>query len=223
MAALWSCWPAAAQPGAGVKDLAQGRFLVASRELMDPNFGQTVVLLIRYGEEGAAGLVVNRRTKIPLSRVFEDLKGGKRPSDPAYLGGPVGITGVLGLLRSPDKPKEADLVVGDVSVTSSKALLEKKVSAGEPSSAFRVYLGYAGWGKGQLEREVRIGAWHIFRGGAELVFDDNPGSLWQRMIQRAETRIARVERRRRSKGRFGPGISGAAGAAMERGASGVGE
>src|ERR1700739_3317820 len=57
--------------------LATGKLLVASRDLADPNFAQTVVLLVRYDADGAVGLVLNRRTDVPLSRVFEGLKAAK--------------------------------------------------------------------------------------------------------------------------------------------------
>src|SRR5271169_842321 len=77
---------------------AAGKFLVASRDLGDPNFSKTVILLLRYDEEqGAMGLVINRRTDLPLSRVFQELKAAQDRADEAYLGGPVEPEGVLAL------------------------------------------------------------------------------------------------------------------------------
>src|ERR1700733_10684002 len=71
------------------QDLGVGKLLVASRSLGDPDFAETVVLLVHYDEKGALGLILNRRTHIPLSRVL-DLEAAKDRSDPVYLGGPVG-------------------------------------------------------------------------------------------------------------------------------------
>ena len=72
----FACAPAFCQ----TDDLAVGRLLVASRDLGDPNFAKTVILLVHYDEDqGAVGLVVNKRTDVPISRVFHDLKEAKRP------------------------------------------------------------------------------------------------------------------------------------------------
>jgi putative AlgH/UPF0301 family transcriptional regulator len=90
--------------GAQDSEPAAGKFLVASRDLGDPNFSKTVILLLRYDEkQGAMGLVVNRRTDLPLSRVFQELKAAQNRTDEAYLGGPVEPEGVLALIKSPEK------------------------------------------------------------------------------------------------------------------------
>src|SRR5262245_30650641 len=94
-----------AQRGGIVRDLAAGKFLIAKRDLTDPNFAETVVLLIRYDEKGAMGLIVNRPTKVPLSKVFADIPAAKGRKDPVYLGGPVGLEGALGLLRASKQPE----------------------------------------------------------------------------------------------------------------------
>lgn len=179
---------AAAQTDARLKQLAAGKFLVSRRELPDPNFAGAVVLLVRYDEEGTMGLILNRRTEAPISRALEELKEAKGRSDPVYVGGPVQRTAVLGLLRSNGKPPESRHVFADVYLVSTKALLEK--SLGTASNAFRVYLGFAGWAPGQLEYEVELDTWHIFRGDAGMVFDPDPDSLWSRLIRRTELRIA---------------------------------
>jgi len=174
-------------------DLAGGRFLVASRELGDPNFAETVVLLVRYGEQdGAMGLIVNRRTDLPVSRVFRDLKEAKGNTDLVYMGGPVEPGVVLALLRSTSPPEEAQLVFGGVYLVSSKALLEKTLAAKAESSKFHVYLGYAGWGPGQLEHEVELGGWQVMPAAAAEVFHSDPESVWPRLIKRTEQRIARA-------------------------------
>ena len=182
-----------ALPGAAQQtDLAAGQFLVASRDLSDPNFAQTVILLVRYDDqEGAMGLVINRRTDLPLSRVFENLKNAKDRTDCAYMGGPVEPGDVLALLRTSDAPDDAPRVFSSVYLIPSKDLLEKTLTRKPDTSVFHVYLGYAGWGPGQLEHEVSLGAWHILPPDAGTVFDADPDSVWPRLIRRTEMQIAR--------------------------------
>ncbi len=173
------------------QELAAGRFLVSSRSLGDPNFAETVILLVRYSEDdGTVGLIVNRQTDIPLSRVFRDIKGAKDRKDPVYMGGPVEPGSVLALLKSASKPEEATHLFADVYLISSRALLEKSLSGGAEANAFRVYLGYAGWGAGQLEHEMQVGAWHVLPADAATVFDPDPDAVWARMIRKMELRIA---------------------------------
>jgi len=174
-------------------DLAPGKFLVASRELGDPNFVESVVLLISYEEKkGAMGLIVNRRTEVPLSRVFEDLKSAKGRSDQIYLGGPVELTTVMALVKTTAKPADAQSVFGDVYLIASKTSLEKALADRTDPAAFHVFVGYAGWGPGQLEREVDLGAWNIMNAEAPLVFHPDPESVWPRLIRRTESQIARL-------------------------------
>ena len=194
---LWLAVAAAlpAQSRGPVEDLAPGRFLVAHRNLGDPNFARTVVLLATFGEEGAMGLIVNRQTKLPLSKVLGDLKAAKDRTDRVYFGGPVSITGVLALARSRPRPEDARHVFADVHLISSKPLLEKTLAAGAQAGALRVYLGYSGWAPGQLEAEVELGSWYIFRADAGMVFDPEPDTVWSRLMGRTEVRIALGPRR----------------------------
>jgi putative AlgH/UPF0301 family transcriptional regulator len=187
--------PAAFVPvqSSDTKDLGTGKLLVASRDLGDPNFAKTVVLLVHYGEEGVLGLILNRRTHVPLSRVLEGFDGAKDRSDPVYLGGPVETPVVLGLLNSPAKLEGAKHIFGAVYLISSKTLFERAISARPDPNAFHVYLGYAGWNQDQLRKEVELGSWFIFPPDAGTVFDADPDSLWLQMIQKTELKLAGSE------------------------------
>jgi len=167
------------------KDLAPAKLLVASRDLADPNFARTVILLAHYDSESVLGLIVNRRTDVPMSRVL-----GKERTDTLYLGGPVEISTVFALLESPEKLKDAAPIFGEVYLIASKALLEKTISTRPDPDVFHVYLGYAGWTSEQLRREVALGMWFIFPADAGLVFDSNPDSLWLRMVKKTEQTLA---------------------------------
>lgn len=177
--------------GPRVEEPATGRILVASRDLLDPNFVHAVVLLVHMDDDGVVGLILNRRTNIPLSRLFDKTKDTKGGSDPLFSGGPVGRTGVLALLRSRSRPEGAEKVLSDVALISDKALLEKTLTAGTAPGDFRAYLGYSGWAPDQLDNEIEAGAWFVFPANASVVFDANPEEMWTKMIQRTERGIAR--------------------------------
>ena len=188
-AALALARPAPAQ-SMRVKDLAAGKLLVAPRKSPDPSFARTVILLVQKDGDGALGLMLNRRTKVSISEALQDVKAAKQNSDPIYMGGPVELNGVLALFRSQAKPDDTRHVIADIFWASAREPLEKALAAGTGPAEFRIYLGYCGWGAGQLEREVELGGWFIFNADPALVFDTDPGSLWSRLIARTEERIA---------------------------------
>jgi putative transcriptional regulator len=171
-------------------DLARGTFLVADRDLGDPNFAGTVVLLLNFDEEeGALGIIVNRRTDVPLSRLFGNIKSGRDSTDAVYVGGPVEPGRGLALLKSAGKMEDASRILNGVYLISGKASMEKAVGEAQPG-AFHVYLGYAGWSAGQLDHEVELGGWHVLQADAASVFDSEPDGLWEKLIRRTELRIA---------------------------------
>lgn len=172
-------------------ELGLGKVLVASRDLGDPAFAKTVVLLVQYDAHGVVGLMINRRTNVPLSRVFSDLKAAKDISDSVYAGGPVDMPIVFALLHSPSNVEGAQQVVGGIYLISAKSQFEHILSKRPDPATFHVYLGYAGWTPDQLRAEVKVGAWFIFPGDAKTVFNANPDSLWSEMIRLTELKMAR--------------------------------
>lgn len=175
-----------------VRQLAAGKLLVARRNLPDPNFSATVVFLVDYNREGAMGLVINRATDIPLSRMLGD--GERQPAAAltAFIGGPVARTGVLALLRSTATCADCRPVLRDVQLITTRPALDQQIAAGAGADRFRVYLGYAGWGAGQLQAETDEGAWHVLDGDPAIIFDPNPDSMWRRQIARTEVIVARA-------------------------------
>jgi putative transcriptional regulator len=175
--------------GNGSDALAAGTLLVASDKLGDPNFAETVVLITRRdATEGTMGLVLNRPMDVTLAKAFPSLKAN---SDPVYDGGPVSPDAVQALLRASAKPADAERIAADIYLVARKAPLEKSIAEHLPSEKFRVYLGYAGWGPGQLENEIREGAWTTTR-GVRYVFDGEPASLWPRLKRDAESQVAQA-------------------------------
>jgi putative AlgH/UPF0301 family transcriptional regulator len=177
------------------EDLGVGKLLVVPRDSPDPNFAESVVLLVHYAEDGTVGLMINRQTPLPVSRVLRDLKGSSNSSQPVYVGGPVQMEAVQALLQSDAGPHDATHLFGNVYLVSKKAELERALVARKGSRELRIYLGYCGWSRGQLENEVSRGGWYIFDGSEGLVFDSNPSTLWSRMIARTELQIVLLQRR----------------------------
>ena len=174
----------------GQEPLVPGTLLVASDRLGDPNFAETVVFITqRDADEGTMGLILNRPADTTLKRAFPSLRAS---SDPIYEGGPVAPDAVHALLKSSEKVEGAERIAGDVYQVSHKAALERMIGERVASNKFRVYLGYAGWGRGQLENEVRQGAWITLR-AAKYVFDNEPASLWDRLIRDSQNQIAKAE------------------------------
>jgi len=169
--------------------LSVGEVLIASDKLSDPNFAESVVLLVEQGEDGGTlGLIINRESEITLSKLFPTLKGGSLGR--VFQGGPVSPGVGLALLRVSIKPEKCTRITEDVYLSGSKDLIEKSVTSRAPPTKFRLYLGYAGWAPGQLEAELDAGAWSIARGGPGVIFDRDPDSLWLRLSHEPRTQIA---------------------------------
>ncbi len=171
---------------------AAGQFLVASRELLDPNFYQTVVLLLEHGDGGALGLVVNRRTNMTAADALPTIDALREHDQPIYMGGPVSIDSLLMLVRAAEPPEGAEHVFANVHVSASSALLGRLVEGNSGAAEFRVYAGYAGWAPGQLDFELARGGWHLVPASEELVFAEQPGRIWGRLVPPEQPLEARL-------------------------------
>ncbi len=172
--------------------VSAGQILVARRSLEDPNFAETVIVLVQADDEGTLGLIINRQTKLPVSRLARDLQGAKGRTEPLYLGGPVAVSGIMGLIRSGGKLEDGKHVFSDIYMISSKAAVEKAFASSSDPKTFRLYLGYAGWDAGQLEFEMGMDAWEVLPPNAAIVFDSHPETLWQRLMDQKDQRMVRL-------------------------------
>lgn len=188
---LWGSLPAGAE-------LAKGKFLIASRDLRDPNFSETVVLLVDYERGGAMGLIINRPTEVKLAEAFPDMTGVQGRSDRVYIGGPVARGHMLLLIQSDTPPEESRHVFENVYVSSSRAGLERMIDGAKPGERFRVYAGYAGWAPGQLDQEIFRGNWHLLQADAETIFEKASSDIWPELINRSEMLVAQQTSIRRT-------------------------
>jgi putative transcriptional regulator len=166
--------------------LAKGKLLVASRHLTDPNFAETVILLLDYAKEGAMGVILNRPTEVDLATVMPEIKALKKRKDIISLGGPVGRENVLLLVRSPHPLERAQQIFGDCYIIANQKVLTHLIGAGNPNLKLRAFVGYAGWAPSQLEAEVSRRDWHIVSADATTVFDTAADKMWPTLIKSSE-------------------------------------
>ena len=172
---------------------AKGRFLVAERDLHDPNFSETVVLLAEYGDDGAMGVIVNWPTAAPAAELIPQIDGIAERADTIFVGGPVSRQVMLMLVRSEHELPQAERVFADIHLSTSRDLLQRVVSRELQVGDFRLYSGYAGWSPGQLERELAAGGWRVLPAEAELVFAADPDRVWSELMRRRDVQWTRQE------------------------------
>jgi putative transcriptional regulator len=172
---------------------AKGRFLIASRSLIDPNFAETVVLLLAYDARGAMGVVINRPTEVRLAATLPRIEELRERTDRVYLGGPVARNLMLLLVRAPRRPKSSDLMFGDVYASGSMSVLRKALAKRGTANRLRAYAGNAGWGPGQLDREIGRGDWYVAPAETATIFESAPADIWPKLIERVSGQWTRDE------------------------------
>ncbi len=163
----------------------KGVFLVASPTLNDPNFRETVVLVLEHNSQGTIGLILNRATKMLLSEVLPEVTALKGTTHRLFAGGPVQPNVMLLLSRLKDPQPEMRAVFDSVYVGGDPGALERIMKQADPHARFRAFAGYAGWAPGQLGLEMLQGAWAVLPPEGNL-FDRDPASLWQDSITRLQ-------------------------------------
>ena len=183
----------------------KGDFLVAGRDLRDPNFSRTVVLLIGYDPEGAMGLVINRRTHVPVSEVFTESEELRRAVGRIYLGGPVSLNQFFILVQTKHPSAGSLHLLGNLYLSDQEFL--QGMLGGGGQEEFRVYAGYAGWGASQLDREIDRGDWHVLPGDEKSVFSEEPATVWEVLIERSNAVWAMRTPREAARDETAPGTA----------------
>ena len=160
-------------------DIRKGVFLVATPSLMDPSFRETVVLICDHGEEGTLGLIMNRPTNYPLADVFPEIPGLQELSHTLFEGGPVQRQGLLMLFRTETGSEKTQLLVDGVFWGGDPTMIASMVKNPHPERQFRVFFGYAGWTRGQLENEINGEFWTTVPASAEIIFEHDSTALWR--------------------------------------------
>ena len=141
---------------------APGMLLVAAPTLLDPNFVDTVVLLLDADDEGAIGVVLNRPTPVPVEEVLPDWGPVVAEPEVLFQGGPVSTEGALAVALLEDGVVVPDAGFRPVAGPFGLVALDTPVDAlAGRLAGVRIFAGYAGWGAGQLEEEIEEGAWYV--------------------------------------------------------------
>lgn len=166
-----------------------GSLLVASPTLDDPNFSRTVVLLLDHDSDGALGVVLNRPSDIAACDALP--RWADVASEPAvvHVGGPVTPEAVvcLGRLRQGVSPVGWTPLAGPIGAVD---LDQEPTEMAGVLDGLRLFAGYAGWGAGQLEAELRLGGWLVVAAESDDAFSAEPERLWSRVLRRQRGELA---------------------------------
>jgi putative transcriptional regulator len=164
--------------------------LVATPVLLDPNFADTVVLLLDADDDGALGVVLNRPSAVPVAEVLEGWGDVVAEPEVLFRGGPVSTDGALavGLLRTPDQVpvgfREVAGRLGLVDLDTPVELVDGSLEG------MRIFAGYAGWGAGQLQDEITEGSWYVVAGQEPDAFQVDSSDLWRDVLRRQPGQLA---------------------------------
>ena len=163
-----------------------GQLLVATPQMGDPRFYQTVILVVRHDRNGALGIIINRpvqeRSLASLLQALGEKDAGVAGSVRIFAGGPVQPE-IGFVLHTPDyhRPETVD-IDGRVAMTSSLQVLRDIANGRGPSKSI-VAFGYAGWTSDQLEGELRQRAWFTAENDLKLIFDEDRDKVWEEAMK----------------------------------------
>jgi len=161
--------------------------LLSMPQLTDPNFNRTVVLLCKHSDEGAFGLVVNRPL-VTTGRVVVNLDPPVSPEQDlqVWVGGPVEPHRSWVLVgEEPDEHEDLrGMRIADKLYLSTSPDLLRRLLEPSPPLLARLFVGYSGWGPGQLEAELEASAWLMSDVDRDLIFNTPPDKLWEKAIRR---------------------------------------
>jgi putative transcriptional regulator len=186
LALLAGATPGGPAEGQRMRGLA-GELLVATAEMRDPRFAETVIYMVRHDAAGAMGLVLNRPLReIPLASLLAQMgmdPAGAKGAIRLHSGGPVEGLRVF-VLHTSDYRSDGTIVVkGGFSVSVEPDVLEA-IATGKGPRRTLFALGYAGWAPGQLEAEIEAGAWARASADEAMLFDGDYDKKWERALAR---------------------------------------
>ena len=161
-------------------EFLKGKLLLDGGKLEGSFFHRTVVLICEHNSEGALGLILNRQSGNKVGEMIVANLPEEMKEQPLFLGGPVQPS-ALSFLQSNTFLPDAN-VMANLSVGHS---LETLVDLGEAFSStqkVKIFAGYSGWSPGQLEEEMKRGAWLVHPASLDLIFKTEPAHLWKTVL-----------------------------------------
>jgi putative transcriptional regulator len=180
IAALFVTLPAAAA------DIDAPVILVAKRQLTDRLYGATILVARPIGQDQHIGFIVNRPTKVTLGQLFPQHAPSQKVPDPVFLGGPINSESIFALVQTKKNPGGRSVKLLDNLFAVIDGKLVDDVIEKAPSQA-RFVAGLVAWRAGELEEEIKRGAWFVLAADSGLVLR-NPDGLWEELVRNAELR-----------------------------------
>lgn len=161
-----------------------GMLLVAPPALTDPNFVESVVVVLLHNEGGAFGLVLNRPTSLQLREAVP--AWADVASTTVRCGGPVETDSLIAIGRMSDSTEPPGYRAIETPTLGLIGLVDLHGGPTEALHDVTLFAGYTGWGPGQVEGEVLMGGWVVVAAQAGDPFDTGLDSLWGRVLRRAD-------------------------------------
>ena len=158
--------------------------LVATPDLLDPNFEHTVVLVVFPKGGGPLGVILNRPIPATLKDAFPDEPQLRERTDRLFFGGPVHTTALMYLFRGKATAEGAFPVLDDLCLSGNGDLLDHILAAPQ-SSVQRYFLGYSGWAPVQLDMEIARGGWYVLPADRDTILNMDPAVMWRELLARA--------------------------------------
>ncbi len=160
----------------------KGSLLISEPLMPDDNFSRTVVLLCEHNDEGSFGFVLNRPSELVLGEVMAEFPDARHK---VFVGGPVQQNTLHYVHRIPDMLEDSIEIKKGVywggNFEQLRVLME---SNAVEEKQIRFFVGYSGWGVGQLMDEMRLNSWIVFKSTtSEHVFDTKPDELWKLTLE----------------------------------------
>jgi len=170
-----------------VSGYLQQQMLIAMPAMADPNFSRSVTLLCQHNEDGAIGITINRQSTFTLGELLFQLnipcENQTISSMMVLEGGPVSPDHGF-VLHTPVEGFDSSIQINeDIMVTTSRDVLAA-IAAGKGPDKFLVALGYAGWGDGQLEFEMRQNAWLSVQADKNILFESALPQRWEKALDK---------------------------------------
>lgn len=157
--------------------------LVASQQMEDPRFRQTVILVTRHGNTGPVGVIINRPQDITLDKIFPAYPAAKEFR--LFYGGPAYPKQISYLVRGADAVEGALTISGNIYLAYDSSLLGELLNGKRRYTGLRVMHGLASWAPGQLEDEIKRGGWFVMPLDETVIFDRPPAGMWHELQSHA--------------------------------------
>ncbi|MBV8056695.1 MAG: YqgE/AlgH family protein [Deltaproteobacteria bacterium] len=168
---------------------AKSFFLVASRDMPDPVFQQSVILMLPADEPPlVAGVIINKPTDVTIGNLFKQPLAPEHRSQKVYFGGPVDLTEPLLVVRTTRPPKPAIQLWSDVYAIADAGSISDILRDPRSSNDARLYVGRAQWAQEQLRGELLEGAWTVVPVKTDLIFAHDSAKIWPMLSQHEHVR-----------------------------------